>query len=125
MLAKGFAEVVRGTETALLSQVLDRELTIPDKIPSLLHANESKVSTWRDSPSLLKQTREVKSAHLRDAGHVRNPNGPRKVLSAELLDLDDECGHVRQPTSWHLGRGAILPKQLHENAMGKRRAMVR
>ena len=120
MLAKGFAEIVRGAEAASLSQVLDRELAISDEIPGLFHANKSKVSTWRDSPSLLEQAREVKSAHLRDAGHVRNPNGSRKVLSAELLDLDDECGHVRQATGWRLRRGTIFTKQLHENGMGKR-----
>ena len=113
VLPKDFGEIVRGTESTLLRQLLDRESTLSDQVHGMFQTNEAKVSTWRNSPSFLEKTREVIPAHLRDACHVRDADGMRIVLTAKLLDLNDEWRDGRQAANGHARRGAIFVEQLH------------
>jgi len=87
---KSFAEIAHGSEATLVRQFLGRESTLSDHMHGMLQTNEAKESPRRDPPSPLEQSREVKSAHLRDACHVRDADGTRVMLTAEFLDLDDE-----------------------------------
>ena len=93
VLTKHLAEVVPGSKAALCCNFLQEELPACDQSRGLVDPELGQIASWRYSTRLLELSREMEAAHLGDASHVFDTNGPRQVEPAEQLDLADKCRH--------------------------------